>query len=473
MLLLLNCTSEPATDLSWLAHKHPDRAQTFDLSFGTAHVFYPDYSEQRCSLALQVEVDPIALSRGKDRLRSSTPLEPYVNDRAYASSSMLSSAIAQVLRSALNGSCPKRPELVDQPLDLHAHLPVVPARGGGRALIERLFAPLGYQVECARLILDTQFQEWGESPYWSLDLRARTTLRSLLEHLYVLMPVLDDAQHYWVSEAEVDKLLAKGERWLAAHPERALVTARFLKHQRALTSLAEQRFDGDGDREPALADEVEREVERAWEKDKKTPLDGLRREWVRDVLQAHRVHRLVDLGCGEAKLLTYLAQHSSVADLCGVDVSPGSLDIAQRRIDKLPPSQRERVTLLQGSLVYRDARLQGFDAATLIEVIEHVEPERLAWLEDAVFAVARAPLVLVSTPNREANATMPGLAPHAMRHSDHRFEWDRATFRAWAERVAGEHGYTVTFADIGEAHAEHGPPTQGAVFARPARGEAR
>lgn len=475
MLLQIECTTEPATDLSWLAHKHPDKAQTFSLSFGTAHVFYPHATPARCAITVAVEVDPVALSRGREGVRSTTPLEPYVNDRPYVASSMLSTAITQVLGSALNGRCDKRPELVDRPLDLRAILPVIAARAGAQSegLVQRLFAPLGYQIQSQRLPLDAQFTEWGESPYWSLELSSRTTLRALLEHLYVLLPVLDDAQHYWVSEADVEKLLSKGERWLSSHPERELVTARFLKHQRSLKDLALSRMDEDGAIEPGTVDVRERDVEQRWEaragqdaSSARVPLDAQRREWVRDQLAKHRVHRVVDLGCGEAKLVTFLAQHSSVSHITGVDVSPSSLDIAHKRVEKLGPSQRERVTLLQGSLLYRDARLQGFDAAALMEVIEHVEPELLPWLEDAVFAVARAPLVLVSTPNREANAAMPGIPTGAMRHSDHRFEWDRATFRAWASRVADEHGYTVSFEDIGEAHPELGPPTQAAVFER-------
>jgi 3' terminal RNA ribose 2'-O-methyltransferase Hen1 len=477
MLLLIECTATADTDpvaLSWLAHKHPDRAQDFSLSNATARVFYPRCDAQRCTLALQVEVDPVALSRGRSR-GGATSLEPYVNDRPYAASSMLSTAIAQVLGTALNGRCEKRPELVDRPLALRATLPVVPSRGG-ESLVQRLFAPLGYAIRATRLSLDEQFTEWGESPYFSVELSATTTLRALLEHLYVLLPVLDDAQHYWVGEEEVETLLRKGERWLADHPERNLVTARFLKHQRALKDLAIARLDEDGAPEPAVEDETEREVEQRWERSEKSDkisLDAQRREWVLGVLDARGARRVVDLGCGEAKLVTFLAQRSQVAHVTGVDVSPGSLAIAQKRLDKLSPSQRERVALIQGSLVYRDARLKGFDAATLIEVIEHVEPDRLPWLEDAVFAVSRAPLVLVTTPNAEANAAMPGLQPGAMRHADHRFEWDRATFRAWSERVAREHGYTVTFADVGEPHPEYGPPTQAAVFtlatvARPA-----
>lgn len=473
MLLILHCTGPDAEDLSWLLHKRPDRAQTFDLSFGRAQLFYPHNAPEHCTAALLVEVDPVALSRGRPGQSPTTPLEPYVNDRPYAASSMLSSAIAQVLGSALNGRCEKRPELVDRALELEAHLPVVAAQGGGEALVQRLFGPLGYDVRASRLVLDPHFQEWGPSPYWSVRLRAKTTLRSMLEHLYVMLPVLDDAQHYWVSENEVEKLAHKGRDWLAKHPERALVTARFLKHQRALERLAEARFDSDGSRETAIEDHGEHDLEARWPRAesaadpaKGAPLDARRREWVRDALVARHVRRVVDLGCGEGKLVTFLAQHSPVGHITGVDVSPAALEIAQKRVDRLGPSQRERVELLQGSLVYRDTRLQGFDAAVLIEVIEHIDEARLRWLEDSVFAVAAPPCVIVTTPNREANAAMPGIAAGAMRHSDHRFEWTRSEFSAWCTRVASTYGYRFEVGAIGDEHPEFGAPTQSAIFER-------
>ena len=127
-------------------------------------------------------------------------------------------AISQVFGSALQGRCNDRPELVATPLSLGARLDVLPVRGGERFL-RAVFEPLGYSVEAVRHPLDERFPEWGESPYFSVTVSKLTTLSDLLSHLYVLVPVFDNAKHYFVGEDELEKLLAKGSGWLANHPE--------------------------------------------------------------------------------------------------------------------------------------------------------------------------------------------------------------------------------------------------------------
>lgn len=156
----------------------------------------------------------------------------------------------------------------------------------------------------------------------------------------------------------------------------------------------------------------------------------------------------------------------SLARLAGLDVSAHALEIAvaRLRLDRLPPRQRERIALLRGALTYRDQRIEGFDAATLIEVIEHLDPGRLAALERVLFGCARPRLVLVGTPNMEYNVLYATLPAGRLRHPDHRFEWTRAEFAAWGAGVAERYGYRVRFEPIGEADPLHGPPTQLAVF---------
>jgi 3' terminal RNA ribose 2'-O-methyltransferase Hen1 len=121
---------------------------------------------------------------------------------------------------------------------------------------------------------------------------------------------------------------------------------------------------------------------------------------------------------------------------------------------------------LQGSLIYRDPRLEGFDAAAVVEVIEHLEPERLRAFERVLFEFARPGTVVVTTPNREYNVEFEGLAAGRFRHRDHRFEWTRQEFRDWAERAAARYGYKVRFLPIGQESPEHGPPTQMGVLSR-------
>jgi 3' terminal RNA ribose 2'-O-methyltransferase Hen1 len=468
MLFTLSTTHRPATDLGFLLHKSPWRPQRFALTFGVAHVLYPEARPERCTAALALELDPVGLVRGRRGPGASEgPLEPYVNDRPYVASSFLSVAIAQVFGSALAGRSHDRPELARAPLDLEASVACVPCRRGGPGLVARLFGPLGYEVEARAVRLDDRFEGWGDAPYVRLVLRGRTTVRALLTHLYVLLPVLDDEKHYWVGEDEVDKLVRRGEGWLGAHPERELVAGRYLKHSRRLTRLALRRLvDEGGDDDPDASagerDEEERAVERP------LGLDGARRAAVCAALEASGARSVVDLGCGEGKLLGALLERRRFERVAGVDVSARALAVAAERLrlDRAPAAGRARVELWQSSLAYRDRRLEGFDAAACVEVIEHVDPHRLPFFTRNLFEFVRPGALVVTTPNVEYNARLAGLPAGARRHRDHRFEWTRAEFGAWARAAAAAHGYAVELSGAGAADPALGAPTQLAVFRR-------
>jgi 3' terminal RNA ribose 2'-O-methyltransferase Hen1 len=462
VLLTLSTTHKPAGDLGYLLHKHPGKVQTFSLAFGNARVFYPEASNERCTAALMLEVDPVALVRGRGRERT---LDQYVNDRPYVASSLLSVAISQVYGSALAGRCKDRPELVGQAIPLTARLAAVPCRGG-EDLLRRLFEPLGYTVTIGTRPLDAKYPEWGAAGTYSLELAGTVTLSDLLSHLYVLIPVLDNDKHYWVGDDEVDKLLRHGEGWLAGHPERELIATRYLKYRRnladeALRQLREQ--DGEGPEE-IEADSPEDPREEAGER--QLSLHQQRHGIIQSVLQARGARRVIDLGCGEGKLVRELLKHKAFEKVVGMDVSHRSLQIAadRLRLDQLPPMVRERVELIHGSLMYRDARLEGFDAGVLCEVIEHLDPPRLAAMERVVFECARPRVVIVTTPNREYNVKWESLPAGSVRHRDHRFEWTREEFRAWGARVCARFGYAAEFRSVGEEDALVGAPTQMGVF---------
>ncbi|SBT50225.1 3' terminal RNA ribose 2'-O-methyltransferase Hen1 [Micromonospora auratinigra] len=469
MLLTLTTTHRPATDLGHLLVKHPDRVQSFDLPAGTAHVLYPEADEQRCTAALLVEVDPLELGGGRGRRKAATPdgftLGQYVNDRPYAASSLLSSALAKVFRSALRGESRDRPELAATAIPLVVRVPVLRCRGGAE-LAGRVFAPLGWTVTATPIPLDETYPEWGESRYVDLTLTGTVRLADALNHLYVLLPVLDDAKHYWVAPDEVEKLLRAGAGWLAEHPERNLITRRYLAHRRALAGealarLAEVRLAD----EPPADDTVEAEpiAERP-----RASLAVRRRDAVLAALRDSGASRVLDLGCGGGALLTALVADRRFSEVVGTDVSSQALTMAARRLrlDRLPERQRDRVRLWQSALTYRDDRLRGYDAAVLMEVVEHLDPPRLPALQDAVFGHARPATVVVTTPNVEYNVRYEGLGAGRFRHADHRFEWTRAEFAAWVERVATEHGYTATISGVGDEDPEVGSPTQLAVLTR-------
>jgi 3' terminal RNA ribose 2'-O-methyltransferase Hen1 len=466
MLLTIACTTPPATDLGYLLHKNPARFQTFSLSFGKVHVFYPEASEQRCTAALLLEIDPIRLvRRGARQSGHEQTLQEYVNDRPYVSSSFLSVAIASVFGSALSGQSEEKPELAETPLLLEARVTALPCRGGTE-LVHRLFEPLGYSVSASQRPLDETFPEWGESPYVNVTLRGNVRLKDLLSHLYVLVPVLDDGKHYWVGDDEVDKLLRHGAAWLAGHPERELIAKRYLKHQRRLTRLALARLlDED------LPDPDGTEVARGQEEadiEARINLGEQRIHATVSALKELGAKRVLDLGCGEGRLIKELLADSDFQEIVGMDVSHRALDVAHARLDldRLPPRLRDRVRLLHGSLIYRDERLTGYDAAVLMEVLEHLDSSRLGAFERVVFEFARPRAVLVTTPNAEYNVRFPNLPAGRFRHRDHRFEWTRAEFSRWASDVAGRLGYSVRFAPIGPDDPEVGPPSQMGVFTR-------
>lgn len=462
MLLTITTTYQPAADLGYLLYKHPARVQTFNLAFGQAHVFYPEVTEERCTAALLLDINPIGLVRGNNDFA----LSQYVNDRPYVASSFLSVAISNVYGTALNGTCKDRPKLAETPIPIEAKISVIPSRGG-EELLTRLFEPLGYTLTAEQHILDPQFPNWGMSPYYSLTLKNTIRLADLLSHLYVLIPVLDDDKHYYVGEHEVQKLLAKGEGWLSSHPEKNTITRRYLKRQRSLQQLALTQLIEDSVDEPShVKDESVIEEQLNEPKEKNVSLHQQRLDAVLSVLKNSGAQRVLDLGCGEGRLLRLLLKEKQFTYILGMDVSHRALEIAVERLklERMFERKRARIDVMHGSLMYRDARLEGYDAAAVVEVIEHLEPHRLIAFERVLFEFARPSTIVITTPNREYNVMWETLPAGKFRHKDHRFEWTRAEFQHWAESICERFGYTVRFLPVGPEDETVGAPSQMGVF---------
>lgn len=464
MLITISTTHRPATDLGYVLLKNPDKLHTFDLSFGRAHVFFPEASEEKCTACLLLDVDTVTLVRGKGDSSAARTLDQYVNDRSYVASSFLSVAIARVFGTCLSGRSKERQDLAETPIALEARIPVLPCRGG-EAFLKKLFEPLGYEVEAQQLVLDEKFVDWGHSSYWSLTIRGVKRAKDLLSHLYVLIPVLDDDKHYFVDEAEVQKLLKFGEGWLSTHPHKDIISHRYLLHKRTLSNLALSQLVVE-EVEDLPEEDASRNLQEEEVVERPISLNEQRMNIVVETLKEIGARRVLDLGCGEGRLLKALLAHREFEQITGVDVSPRVLEKAgdRLRLDRMPERARARIELLQGSLVYRDDRLKGFDAATCIEVIEHMDPPRIPAFERAVFEHARPSTVIVTTPNVEYNKKFENLPSGKLRHGDHRFEWTRAEFESWCRGVAQRYGYSVRLEPIGPVDEELGSPTQMGVF---------
>ncbi|AHJ98039.1 3' terminal RNA ribose 2'-O-methyltransferase Hen1 [Hymenobacter swuensis] len=469
MLLTITTTHQPATDLGYLLHKNPARLQTVDITAGQAHIFYPEATAERCTVALLLDIDPVALVRNhRGPAGEGFALEQYVNDRPYVASSFLSTALSRAFNTAMNGTCKDRPELPDTLLPLEATVAVMPAASAEQ--LQRLFAPLGYAVETEAHLLDPTRPEWGSSRYFTLRLRhPALRLQDLLSHLYVLIPVLDRGdKHYWINREEAEKLLRRGAGWLAQHPEREFITRRYLRFAEYVNPTLERLLAADAEASDEVLELVAEEAARHEPEavGAKQKLHDLRLDRVAEEIRRLGAKRVLDLGCGEGKLVRRLLQNPQIEHVLALDVSWRELERAQQRLHvaEMPPRQRERLTLAQGSVLYHDARLAGYEAAAVVEVIEHLDENRLAAFEQVVFARARPGSVLVTTPNADYNQRYETLSAGEFRHQDHRFEWTRAEFAAWAEGVAARHGYRVRLEPLGPEYAEVGAPSQLAVF---------
>lgn len=454
MLLTITYRGKNPEDLGYLLHKNPNRVQYVELTYGRACIYYPKLSEDIATCAMLLDINPVDLARGKVGSEGGG-LFDYVNDRPYAASSFMSNAISRAFGTAMSGRSKERQELADMALNLEAFISMLPCRTD-ISYIDKVFGPLGYETQVEEFLLDDQNPSWGRSPYINLTIRGKVRLRDMLNHLYILIPVFDRQKHYWISRDEVDKLLYHAKEWLKDHPEMRFITGRYLERKTSLVKWAYSEML-DGAEEP-VSYEV-RTVE---------PADSLNTLRLRAVLEAalkSGASSVIDMGCGEGNLLRLLVRENQFSRIGGTDVSCRCLETAASRL-KLNerPHLKDKVALFQSSLTYRDKRFAGYDAAVVVEVIEHLEPERLEAFVRAVFEYAKPYTVIITTPNRDYNVNYPGILAGRLRHPDHRFELTKAEFEKFVRDIESKFGYEAVISGIGEPDAQHGCPTQMGVF---------
>lgn len=461
MLLTITYEGENTQNLGFLLHKNPDRAQQFELNYGRAYVFYTEVSNERTTAALLLDIDPIDLARGKIGSRDGG-LFDYVNDRPYSATSFMSTAISRIFGTSMSGKCAKMQSLADTPLKLTAYISSL-KDGGDTELASQLFEPLGYTVKTERTLLDENFKEWGISPYIALTISGTVRLADMLNHLYVLIPVFDKQKHYYITDDEIEKLLSHGEGWLASHPYKEKIARRYFS---AKKSYARRTIDillaGETD------DNENIEISENTETEKHTPLNTQRLNTVRDTVLASGASTVIDMGCGECRLTSLLLNERQIKRVTACDVSIRELEKASGRLhlDRMQPYRKNKLTLMQASLTYRDKRFEGYDCACVIEVIEHIEPMRIPAMERNIFEFASPRTVIVTTPNKEYNENYQFLNKDELRHNDHRFEWTRDEFKKWTEHICGTFSYTCEISGIGDSDGNCGTPTQMGVFTK-------
>lgn len=466
MLLTITTTHQPATDMGYLLGKHPNRCQTFDFPWAKAHVFYPEASHERCTIALAVELLTHKLNPN-NRGTAHSRQEHFVNDRAYAATSHLALVINQLFSQAYASQNKDKPELSNTPLPLEVWLPTVP-RGRHPDTASQLFEPLGYTVAAKPLPLDQKKPDSGYSRHIDLTLSHTITMAEMLRHLYVLLPTMDGGKHHYIEQDDVEKLMRFGEGWLSTHPKRDMIVNSSMNEKRSFANKVVAMLDEQNQAQEQPDENSPQETRHERQEahvERGIGLNKMRRDAVLKAVKDSSPNSVIDLGCGEGTLTLALLQENPSFRVTAMDVSTRAMSTLERRAGRLTPAQKDRLKTFHGSLSYRDRRLADHDTAVAMEVVEHIDEEKLSSFEDTVLAGARPKTLIVTTPNREYNAVF-GMEPGTRRHRDHRFEWDRQEFKKWANDSAAAHGYSVAILPIGPVDPSMGPPSQMAVFTR-------
>jgi 3' terminal RNA ribose 2'-O-methyltransferase Hen1 len=450
MYLSIATTYQPATDLGHLLHKHPDRAFKSEGSQSDYYCFFPVATAEYCKACLVLNFNSRPESNGHGRPFLPQLQSQYINDRPYVAGSQLSIAIADVFGTAMNGKSKDRQNLADIALPFEIEISAVHCNAGAD-FIQKIFEPLGYTVEVSNTKLNEKFPAWGQAPYFSIKLNTTKRISEILRQIYVLLPVLDNFKHYYIEDAEKEKILRLGEGWLQNHPLVEIITQRSLKNIRSLSNEALEILLGS---EPITSSSLDGEAKL----ESPIRLNELRFNKVEEVLITSGVKRVLDFGCGEGRFLEKLIRNPWFSEVIGADVSIASLERATKRLER--NSSKNKAKLIHSSFTYHDDRLKDIDSMVMLEVIEHIDLTNLDFVEKNIFEFIKPKLLIITTPNADYNTKFqqPGF-----RHPDHRFEWTRDEFKVFCEKSI-KYGYTYEISFIGDIEPALGGPTQMGVF---------
>jgi 3' terminal RNA ribose 2'-O-methyltransferase Hen1 len=466
MLLTITCRGENATDIGYVLRKRPGRLLRFDRNKNTIGVlmYWPRVEDDLCQFAMQLDIDPLDMSPRRPGAIAASNLFDYVNDRPYATSRLMGSAIAWFLREALyDRPLPEgAPDDVrERVFDLEARIFAFEERG----LAKDAFEALGYETDVTPHVLDDEHPSWGLSPYADVRVRKNETVTELLQHLHVMLSALPKPSKNESATKEVaERLLRVSGTWLADHPMRNKLVWRYLSYDRALASDVMDKLACTTSEDTASDGATSDDATDAEPKAKHVPLHTQVLDTVSAIIRESGCTSVLDAGCGDGKLVRLLLGIEQVERIGAADVSATSLRRLQSKLtERRRTAMPDNLDVFQASVTMSDDRLRGYDAICAIEVVEHIDPRRIRDLERVVFEESGASLIVVTTPNREYNRVY-GIPSDLLRHPDHRFEWTRDEFARWVTHVCETYGYTSDMRGVGEVDEAAGQPTLVATF---------
>ncbi|WIM41190.1 3' terminal RNA ribose 2'-O-methyltransferase Hen1 [Paenibacillus sp. PK4536] len=480
MYLTIKATGTHASMISHLLAKNPNNLYDRTEKGARIRLVYTSFQPEETEVLLFVTPDPIDLVKGSP---DHYDITQYINDRELVVSSLFCSYIRPALGTALNGK-PKADYIdwVEHPFTLHMSMGPV-ASDLPDSMIESLFQPLGYEVQMERGEIDYSFDLKNRSTVRHIQISGQQTLQHMLRQLYILIPVLDNYKHYYISDDEIERLQRYGEGWLSTHPQHDLIIKRSLRFA-PLIKEYEQKVAKNEDitnvstelsTHQAEASEMKSELsedqDKQYDSNQTEPpvirLNELRyRAIVEQVSQLPQHKQIVDFGAGEGKLSVRLGEIEGVEQIWAVEPSMQSQLRAIDRFAKLEGRTDYVIPVVTtGSLFYRDERWVDQDVIILCEVIEHINEVRLPQVIHTLFTDYRPQTLIMTTPNREYNEVYQ-MGKDEIRHTDHRFEWTRAELEQYCTQWIQDRPYTFTLSGIGEKHEQYGQPTQMVVFHR-------
>ena len=476
MHLILKASGEGADIVSHLLSKNPNNVYDRTDKGVRVRMVYTTATERETEVLMHAEPDPVDLVRGTP---DGYDITQYINDREFVTSSLFCSYIRSALGTALNGK-PKEAyaRWVGHPFDMELSFGPVASDLPDRA-IEELFSPLGYAVTLERDELTYTFDLKKKSTVRRIILRGQVTVQNALRQLFLLIPVLDNYKHYFISEDEIDKIKRYGEGWLDSHPLKEMIIKRTLRFAELIRQYERQEGALSAPAEAVNAEEDNVSTEGkgdgiddpSLQEDPPVRLNELRYRAITDVVAGLPLkRRIVDMGAGEGKLSARLAYIPGVESILAVEPSGQSRLRAMERFAKL--EERSGIAAMPepiiGSLFYFDEQLQNQDVMILCEVIEHIDAYRLNGIMDTIMNEYQPEVLLVTTPNKEYNQVY-AMERESFRHHDHRFEWTRAELAAQCEMWTKQAEYTFEIRGIGEYAEGFGQPTQLVIFRKERR----